>query len=401
MKKVCMITQDAPYIDRRILLQAKTLVEHGYDVTILYPFGEVNDDFIDCGIRYKTLNVVLNINNSFSFIKRAIRKILPQKFYVFLKKQYFEIADVDFIDYENELKKTSIEEDYDVYVAHDLPALPVAHFAAKVKSAKLVYDAHEFFTGQIALHGKRKVFFERLEEDLIHDVDLMFTVNEDIATLFYKKYRLKTDIKILLNSIEERQIEPINLHQRLKLKDDIKIVLYQGGFLEDRNLEILVKSAKYFHEGIVLVMLGYSFLEKKLKNIAKQDNTLDDKVIFMDRVPQQELLNYTAGADIGVIPYPAIDLNTKYCTPNKMFEFIASGIPMIANDELITVQNILNRYHIGYFVPFKDVEEIGEYINKILKDIDIMENKENILKAQKKLSWKNQEHILLEAYSKL
>ena len=65
----------------------------------------------------------------------------------------------------------------------------------------------------------------------------------------------------------------------------------------------------------------------------------------MKRVPQKELLDYTAGADFGIIPYPAIDLNTKYCTPNKMFEFVSAEIPIIANKDLITVANFLKKYN--------------------------------------------------------
>ena len=92
MKKVCMITQDAPYIDRRILLQAKCLVQNGYDVTIVYPFGEINSDFDGLGIKYKAVQPKINIKNNLSSTKKFIRKILPQKLYNFLKMKYISIS---------------------------------------------------------------------------------------------------------------------------------------------------------------------------------------------------------------------------------------------------------------------------------------------------------------------
>jgi glycosyltransferase involved in cell wall biosynthesis len=400
MKKICMITQDAPYIDRRILLQAKTLIENGYQVSIVYPFGEINKDFENIGIRYIAVNPKISVKNSLSKIKRLIRKVIPQNLYTNLKKIYFYFSDPSFIDFEEELKELAIIDDYDIYVAHDLPALPIAVEASKIKSAKLVYDAHEFFTGQIALQGKRKKFFESLERKLIYDVDLMFTVNEDIANLFKKSYGLN-NIKILYNSIEKRAISQINLHKKLNINENKKIVLYQGGFLEDRNLEKLVKSAKYLADNIVLVMLGYSFLEEKLKNIANCDKILNKKIYFLDRVPQKDLLNYTAGADFGVIPYPAVDLNTKYCTPNKMFEFLMAGIPIIANDELITVSNIFNKYNIGNLISFEDEKIIAKGINQVVNSTNFSSIKSGIEKVKDAFSWENQEKILITSCKNL
>lgn len=401
MKKICMITQDAPFIDRRILLQAKSLIENGYDVTVIYPFGDVNDDFYNVGIQYIKVHQAVNINNSLSLIKRLIRKILPQKSYESLKSFYFKYARNDFIDYEHELKALAVDQKYDIYVAHDLPALPIAHYASTIMNAKLVYDSHEFFTGQIALKGSRKTFFEELEHQLIHDVDLMFTVNSDIANLFYNEYKL-LNIKVLYNSIEQvSDIKKVNLHHMLGISETKKILLYQGGFLEDRNLEVLVESSKYLDENNILVMLGYSFLEDKLKNLAKKLGLLNNKVYFMERVAQKELLNYTAGATMGVIPYPDIDLNTRFCTPNKMFEFITAGIPIVANERLITVSNFFKTYSIGNLVSFENSQILGEGLNYTLNNYDYINIVKYAKKAKNDLSWNNQEHILIDAYGQL
>jgi len=398
MKKICMITHDAPYIDRRILLQAKSLIENGYLVDIIYPFGEVNDDFSDIGINYIPAFSNITKTNFLSYGKNLLRKVLPQKFYIKLKAFYFQVADTNFIEYEDELKKLCIDKIYDIYVAHDLPALPIAHFASKKFNAKLVYDAHEFFLGQIALQSERKEFFEKLEKKYIYDVDLMFTVNEDIANLFKEKYNLNKEIKILLNSIEDRDIEAVDLHKLLKLNQNINIILFQGGFLEDRNLEILTRATKFLDDNNVLVMLGYSFLEDKLKKISKDLGILNKKVYFLDRVPQKELLDYSAGATVGIIPYPAVDLNTRYCTPNKMFEFISSLLPILVNNELVTVSKFMNNYKIGEYISFKNEKVLASNINDILNDFDKENYKDNLLLAKEKLSWKNQEKILIDTY---
>jgi glycosyltransferase involved in cell wall biosynthesis len=396
-----MITHDAPYIDRRILLQAKSLVSNGYSVDIVYPFGEVNHDFQNVGINYKCIKQQLNSRNVISRLKGNIRKILPQKLYEKLKECYFKVAKTNFIDYESDLLQKSLEGNYDIFVAHDLPALPIAHKAAKTKNAKLVYDSHEFFTEQIALKGNRKTFFQKCEKNLIYDVDLIFTVNSDIANLFFQTYEIK-DITILLNSIEEINCSNRkNLHSLLNIESSKKIILYQGGFLEDRNLETLVESAQYLDDNNILVMLGYSFLEDKLKKLASKRNILNKKVYFINRVPQKELLNYTAAATIGLIPYPAIDLNTKYCTPNKMFEYITAEIPIITNQKLVTVSKFLNQFNIGHHISFENPYIIADGINTIMKDLDINKSIKNIKTAKEALRWEKQEDILLKSYKYL
>jgi glycosyltransferase involved in cell wall biosynthesis len=73
-------------------------------------------------------------------------------------------------------------------------------------------------------------------------------------------------------------------------------------------------------------------LRQQLEAIAQRNGTLGLRVFFRDPVPQSVLLSYTSSADIGIVPYPPIDLNSRYCTPNKLFEFIVAGLPILAND---------------------------------------------------------------------
>ena len=400
MTKVCMITQDCPYIDRRILFQADSLVRAGYDVSVVYPFGDVSGDFDDAGIRYLPAVREKKMKNALTRLKKAVRSSVPPPLYRGLKACYLALGDVSAIDYETELLRCAAGERFDIYVAHDLPALPVAYEVARRHGAKLVYDAHEFFLGQTALRGRRKAFFETLERRLIGEADLMFTVNGDIARLFEKAYG-REGIRIVMNAVRRVRIEKRDLHGMLGLERGTKIVLYQGGFLEDRNLERLVRASRHFAEGTVLLMLGYSFLEKRLKEIAAANGTLGKKVFFMERVPHRELLHYTAAADLGVIPYPAVDPNTKYCTPNKLFEFVTAGLPVVANRELKTVSDMIGRYGIGETIAFDDPADIARDIGRAVKRVAAAVPGENLKRAAVELGWERQESVLLNAYAAL
>jgi glycosyltransferase involved in cell wall biosynthesis len=99
-----------------------------------------------------------------------------------------------------------------------------------------------------------------------------------------------------------------------------------------RALDQLVRSmALVRNPRVHLVLMGYGEGLEAFPRLARELG-VSERVHCKDAVPQSELLFWTASADAGIIPYPPEDLNNYYCSPNKLFEFIAARLPMIAND---------------------------------------------------------------------
>jgi glycosyltransferase involved in cell wall biosynthesis len=140
----------------------------------------------------------------------------------------------------------------------------------------------------------------------------------------------------------------IKLLSDFGLPVDKRIVLLQGGLSAGRNLEVLVDAMHYVKDpSVVLVVLGDGLLLRSLQKMAQQEG-LAGRVYFHAAVPQNELLELTAAADAGVIPYQATCLNNHYCTPNKLFEFIAAGLPILATD-LPEIRRLVETLHLFYF----------------------------------------------------
>ena len=60
-----------------------------------------------------------------------------------------------------------------------------------------------------------------------------------------------------------------------------------------------------------------------------------------------------------VVPYQATCLNNFICTPNKMFEYIAAGLPILAND-LPEMRKFIAGYDIGHgFGDTHDAEKFA------------------------------------------
>lgn len=225
----------------------------------------------------------------------------------------------------------------DLVQVHDLPALEAGSELASMWGVPLVYDAHELYPEQKSFSRAQRNICSEAERRLIKSADLVFAVNQSIGEEMSRRYEIDQPVT-LLNAIDPPpEFDPNArydlLREKLGLSAQRRILLFQGGFAPHRNLEALVEAMAYVQTADVdLVMMGFGDFGDLLKEKAAQHKLLGTRIHFLPAVPQNELLQHSASADIGIIPYPHVDLNSYYCTPNKLFEFIQAGLPILAND---------------------------------------------------------------------
>ena len=225
-----------------------------------------------------------------------------------------------------------------IFVAHDLPVLASAVVAARSSGARVAYDAHELYPEQHHFKPEYVEVLSRAEAELIGYADLVTTVNQSIAQEMPKRYRIEQPAVILNAPAAPPKTLPLQrtrlISDRLGLAASQRILLFQGRLSPNRNLEMLVRAmALVRRPETVLVFLGPDGGKRdELQEIARELGLLGARIHFLDPVSQVELLSWTAGADVGIIPYPPIDLNSRLCTPNKLFEFIVAEVPILAND---------------------------------------------------------------------
>jgi glycosyltransferase involved in cell wall biosynthesis len=281
----------------------------------------------------------------------------------------------------------------DLVIAHDLTALTAGAQMAKSWKVPLVYDAHELYYEQAVFSKKHKKLMSQIERRLIHECDAVFTVNQSIADEMAKRYACKTP-NVLLNVTDSPEDFDPNfsytlIRDHLELSEDKTILIFQGGFTKHRNLENLVESMAYVQNPqAVLVMLGFGNMREPLETLVMHKN-LKGRVYFIDEVPQSELIYWSASADLGIVPYPPIDLNTLYCTPNKLFEFIQAGLPMIANDSPV-VRRFVQETGFGVVGKMDSPQAIARLIDETLYDPQkIAQAKANVILNRQTYSWKS------------
>ena len=286
-----------------------------------------------------------------------------------------------------------------VLVANDLDTLLANYIISQFKNSKLVYDSHEYFTEVPELEGRRfaKFFWKRIEQWIFPKLKNVYTVNESIAKLYKDEYGVAA--KVVRNfPIKIESSNTISKTKKeLSIPDNKKIVLYQGSVNVDRGLIEAVEAMQFVSDAIPII-IGDGDVIEQVKEKSHKLN-LDEKIIFRNKVPFNELKNYTLHADIGISLDKDTNINYKFSLPNKIFDYLHVGIPVLASN-LIEIKKIFSVYEIGVMIENHDPKHIAEKIYFILNNYEKEKIwKENCFLASNQFCWQNEESIMHEIYS--
>lgn len=286
--------------------------------------------------------------------------------------------------------------------ANDLTALPLGVVLKFLLRSKLLYDSHELWFD--ASRNERwpqwlcdaAVKFER---SFIYYIDELITVSPGILEILQKNFDIDFGEVILNVPPKWEGVKSSKLRDALNLSEDQVIVLYQGGFDVHRGLQYVFPAIKKLPEHFVFVILGGSQNWDWAKGLAKENDVLD-RVYFHEAVPYQELVSWTASANIGIYPTISSSLSYRYSLPNKFFEYIQGRIPVVVSD-LPDICRFFERYDIGEVFREADVEDLVAKILKLHERIEKVDSnlQTELERAATDLSWDAQKRILKDIYA--
>jgi len=280
---------------------------------------------------------------------------------------------------------------YDLYIAADIYNLPFLSFFAKFRSKPLFYDSRELFRYLAGLTGKKNIqtLLSLIEESYIRDCDKIIVTGMMDAGVLIEDYGLSQDKFILLRNLPRKSArsEAKDLRKEFNLPHDAVILIYQGVVVKGRGLQKIIELLPE-NGSLHLVILGEGELRVELERYAGELGVAS-RVIFAGTVTQDELLSYTAGADIGCTLIENISKSYYYALPNKLFEYVAAGIPVLASD-LPQMKQIIDRYGVGRYVNPENEDEIIEALNHLCDPEIRREIKLNSMKAAEELNWERE-----------
>jgi glycosyltransferase involved in cell wall biosynthesis len=289
-----------------------------------------------------------------------------------------------------------------VYHANDALTLPAGWLASRRNHSKLVYDAHELETGREVSSSRLAAVYKRTwalpEKIYIKKADAVITVNESIANELVRLYHVPRPT-VVMNCPEYHTVLRTNrLREELNIPAEQKIVLYQGRIAVGRGIECLIQSVRSMPE-ISVVILGEGPSLDEYRKMALSGQW--ERVYLPGKVPLADLLSYSASADLGVILTEDNCMNNHLSLPNKLFEYMHAGLPVIASN-LPEIARVLIGHHIGEVVNPDDPQDIGRAISRLLTDpVRYSQYRSNAQKAAASFTWEQESKNLLAIYQSI
>jgi glycosyltransferase involved in cell wall biosynthesis len=362
-RHVVMLVVSQLNVDPRVEREARALAEHGFRVTVICPAWYASDHErpeIDWGPGVDI-------------------RILP-----FSAARF---ADEFPYLYGKELLEAALAIDAAVYHSHDLNTALPALVAASRKRAACICDFHEWFSENVTWDPVQRryhphTFLKRwlfccLERVAVRSSTAIITVCQSIGEHLEALYQAPRPVEIIRNipprRREESRVAVADLHQTLGIDPAKKIVLYQGGVGPSRNLEPVIAGFARVRKAVLVIRgPGNEYYGEAYRRLARQVGAAD-KVFCLPPVPSAQVVAQAGAADFGLWTLLAnVGLNFKFSLPNKVFEYLAAGLPLVVAD-LPEVRRIVDAYNIGVCFEPDTPASIAEAVNRITDDDGFMQ----------------------------
>lgn len=258
----------------------------------------------------------------------------------------------------------------DIVLAADFYSLPTAT-GFKTDDNLLLYDSREIYSGLGSLHNApiKQFALTRVEKHYIKRVDEVIVSASPDAEYLKKHFKHNLPYHVLMNVPPERKpVESEYIRKEFKIVPESRVILYQGALINGRGIYKTVEATKKI-DNAVAVIFGVGPEEDNLRKKIEDEN-LYGKIILGGSVPYDKLHEVTCSADLGIAFFEPVSKSYELALPNKLFEYISAGIPVLASN-LPAIAEVFKEYKIGSLLPSDtDIDTFATEIEKLLNNKD-------------------------------
>jgi glycosyltransferase involved in cell wall biosynthesis len=367
LKKILLAVTNDLITDYRVHRTATALQSMGFDVTLV---GSIFRD------------------------KSELKRPYP----VHRLEMFFSKGSLFYFEFNARLCLFAIKGGYDVFVANGLDVLPGIGMISFLKRKPFVYDSYNLASESTEMIGRpfARWFWRLIERSLIRKARRVYTISESIAGFLGSRYKISVDL--VRNTPEFQAIKNFPPEYRL-VHEGLKVLIYQGAVNRGRGLEMIINAMKYLPEAMLFIV-GEGEKEKELEKLVLK-TSLYNRVIFYGRVPFEELKFLTMQADLGLSAEEDICLNYRYSLPNKLFDYIHAGIPVLVSG-MPEMEKIVSERQIGKIITDRSPEKLAAKIRAMLSDDESVNKwRANSAATAKEFNWCKEKNRLIEIYKDL
>ena len=329
-KKISLITPGHVASNPRLVKEADALSEAGYDVTVYYcdtvNFVRYLDKKILDEAKWKYIKVKKG-----SILVTIKSRILYCIFALFtsvrikVNKLFFKGLNPNIY----QLEKYVLKEKADLYIAHNLAALPVAFKASSRYNAKLGFDAEDYHLDEINYGNEnhpRRILTNLIQKFYLPKCDYLSSSSPNISKAYLEQYNVK--METILN------VFPLSEAREINSKENSNYSLYwfSQTIGPGRGIESIIQSIPFMKEKVDLYLRGS--LESSsdyIKELKKLINRLDigERVHFLPSASPKDMIMLASMHDIGLSTELKEPYNRNICLTNKIFTYLLAGIPVL------------------------------------------------------------------------
>jgi glycosyltransferase involved in cell wall biosynthesis len=295
----------------------------------------------------------------------------------------------------------------DIFLGNDLDVMTATYLAATFKKKLVVYDTHEYYLAMPGLEHKPfiKKIWKTIESYIFPRVPYIYSISDSFCDMYWKDYgkKLRTVRNVPYVTYKENSnySELIGSIEK-KIPHNKNILIFQGaGINPQRGVEELVLAMKYLDsEKYHLLIVGGGDIFSSIEKLIDQEE-LRDKITIIPKVPFPVLRHITKYGHLGLSLDKPININYRYGLPNKIFDYLHAGVPVLVS-RLVELEKIVNNYRVGTFIENHEPRHIATCIQQIFANPELMNLwKENTLQVRKELNWENESKIVLEIFKQV
>lgn len=345
MKPICLITDRPISYNPRLVKEADALHEAGYGVRVVA---------VTTSTEKKTLDDQLMQARAWRLDALDLRRALGRSGLRWLRtglrqKAYRASAGLRttahgderaYSRYVNELAAAAAAEPADLYIAHNLQALPPAHHAARRHGAALGFDAEDFHRGQFPEDDRSlmKTLTERIEARYLPACDYTTAASRGIAEAYAEAVGIPKPTAVLnAFSLRERQGQtPPELLGREKASEDVvSLYWYSQVIGPDRGLQDVLRALPALDERVQLTLRGQwaGGFEERFRGLARQLG-VEHRLRVLPPAPPNELVERAAQHDVGLALEQGryVSRNRDACVTNKLLVYLLAGLAVVATE---------------------------------------------------------------------
>lgn len=280
--------------------------------------------------------------------------------------------------------------------ANDYITMWIGVAAKLVRASRLVYDAHELWPDR----NGRTEWRPRLlaaEWLFVRLADTNLTVSRGCAEVMSGRYRIAPPV--VVRNVADRTVSAQHPPEGLRA-GGLPLAVYVGLIAPGRGLEQAIRALADVPDA-ALLLLGRSSDEyrERLTRLAAEVGVAD-RIEFRPPVPSAAVIDTIAGADMGLALIQPVSLSYEQSLPNKLFEYAAAGLPILASD-LPVMGPLVREEGLGEAVPVEDVAAIAQAMRRLADPDGNAEARERVRAFRERINWQTERRVLEKVYASL